>query len=107
MNAHEASIAIFKGDFDYGPVSKSTAPIVPEEVFEIAQRVIDNKSCEIWRGKNGVYVISYSESGPFPNGVSHSTAQWLPVYIARMEKWSSGGIKQSEMEQFLAGESDG
>lgn len=97
---HTASIAIFKGEFDYGTVSSSTNPIVPSELFEIVQKVIENKSCEIWRGTNGVYVISYSESGPFPAS-AHVAEKWLPVYIARLEKWSSGGIKKDEYNQYL------
>lgn len=97
--AHTASIAIFKGEFDYSAVSLSTNPIVPPELFEVSQRVIENKSCEIYRGTNGVYVISYSKSGPFPES-AHVATKWLPVYIARLEKWSSGGIKKEEYEQF-------
>jgi len=101
-----ASIAIFKSEFDYKTVSKSTAPIVPKEIFEITQRVIENKSCEIYRGTHGVYIIAYSESGPFPDS-AHTSDKWLPVYIARMEKWSSGGVKKEEYERFLMGENNG
>jgi len=100
-NTNTASIAIFKGEFDYGTVSSSTNPIVSAELFEIAQKVIENKSCEIWRGTSGVYVISYSESGPFPES-AHVAEKWLPVYIARLEKWSSGGIKKDEYNQYLS-----
>jgi len=100
-DALTASIAIFKSEFDYKTVSKTTTPIVPKEIFEITQRVIENKSCEIYRGTHGVYVIAYSESGPFPDS-AHTSDKWLPVYIARMEKWSSGGVKKSELDNYLS-----
>ena len=94
-----ASIAIFQKKIDYP--KREVKPEVPNEVFEAAKRVIENKSCELVKTSSGIYVISYSETGPWNAETSKLTLQnWLPVYIARMEKWSSGGITQSEMKEF-------
>lgn len=93
---YRASIAIFKNapDFEYEEVSR---PVVSQVVFEAAQRVIVSKSCEFLKTKDGVYIVRYAEHGPYQ---AHVSDEWLPVYVARIEKWSSGGIKRSEMEAF-------
>ena len=72
-----------------------THPLVPIEIFNAARRIIENKEgCELVKTQGCMYVIKYSESGPFKEKISD---EWLPVYVARIEQWSSGGIKKDEM----------
>ena len=89
-----ASVAIFKKSVEYNAES---TPCIPDDVFEAAQRVCSTKTTELIRSRDGFYVLQYSENGPFKEDLG---GEWLPVYIARIEKWSSGGIKKSEMKAF-------
>ncbi len=94
MESHKASIAIFKNIAT--AKFEDTCPQVPNAVFDAANRVIENKGCEFIKTKSGAYIVKYSETGPF------STQEgWLPVYVARIEQWSSGGIKEDEMVDFM------
>lgn len=95
-----ASVAIFRGEIDYD--DKSNQPLVPDEIFEAIKRVIANKSCELIKSRNAMYVVKFSQNGPFLEQEVNSAGDWLPVYIARLEKWSSGGIKQKEMDDYDA-----
>lgn len=88
-------MAIFRNQTE--SVSETSQPHVPKEIFEAAQRVIQSKSCELIKTRSGVYIVKFSENGPFPEKVGND---WLPVYVARLEKWSSGGIKREEMREF-------
>lgn len=90
-----ASIGIFNQEIK--PPDNNTKPLVPKEVFEAAIRVAENKSCELVRTNTGIYIVDYSEFGPFQSKVNDD---WMPVYIAKPEKWRSGGIKLSELENF-------
>lgn len=92
---HTASIAIFKNSATYKETSQ---PTVPDELFTVAQRVIEQKGCELFKAKDGVYVVRYSETGPFPQSLGK---EWMPVHIIRLEQWSSGGIKCSEYKEFF------
>ena len=76
----------------------TTRPITPQSVFEAAEQVIQTKQTTIVRNKDGVYVISYSATGPFNDKVSE---EWLPVQVMKLKQWSSGGIKASELQQFV------
>lgn len=93
-----ASISIFPKKVEYSDDRPS--PETPSEVFEAAQRVIEKKDgCELVRSKSGLYIVTYSETGP-----GHEAAGWhgwLPVYVAKVVQWASGGIRQKEMDEFL------
>lgn len=99
-HSNRASIAIFKNLHSYD--EDTGQPIVPAEVFEAAKKVIENQGSEIIKARDGLYIVKYSPTGPFESneGVRFYNDQWLPVYIARIESWSSGGIRQSEMDQY-------
>ncbi len=93
-----ASIAIFPKKVTYSDSRPN--PDIPDEVFEVAKRIAEQKNgCELIRNKTGLYAIAYSETGPSkrPEGWE----DWLPVYIAKIETWASGGIKKSELEEYL------
>jgi hypothetical protein len=92
---HKASISIFKKAFDYD--DSEASPLVSSDVLEAVQRVIKTKGIEIIRRIDGFFVIQYSENGPFREPISD---EWLPVYIARIKEWTSGGVKKSEMEAY-------
>lgn len=85
------SIAIFKNSAAYHDYH------IPKEIFEAVKRVIENQSCELVKIQTGVYIVKYSPTGPFPQKIGE---EWLPVYIARLEQWSSGGIRKSEYEDW-------
>lgn len=91
----KASIAIFDKSCDY---PTSNRPDVPDNLFEAVQRVIDTKGVEVLRDSNGFYLIQYSETGPFTKKLND---EWLPVYIACMRVWSSGGITKEEFKSHL------
>lgn len=96
---YRASISIFRNEpnFEYEKVSK---PLVPDCVFQLALKIAAaKKGCEFIKTPNGVYIVRYSEFGPYNSKITN-TEEWLPVYVARVEKWSSGGIKAEEMEAF-------
>lgn len=93
-----ASIAIFPRKIDYD--DERTCPEIPDDIFEAAKKVTAAKSgCELVRSKTGLYIVMYSETGP--SNSYQGWEEWLPVYVARIEKWASGGIKRSEIEKFL------
>lgn len=90
-----ASVGIFNPEFK--STDNESRPVTPDAVFEAALRVIENKNCELVRTPVGIYIVSYSELGPFQEKVSD---EWMPVYVAKMQKWRSGGIKLSELKEF-------
>lgn len=89
-----SSIGIFQRAAE---AEDNTRPITPPAVFEAAKQVARTKETLVVRNKDGVYVISYSEHGPFNEKVSE---EWLPVQIMRLKQWSSGGIKTTEMAKY-------
>ncbi len=93
--SNRASVAIFRKSFD--EIEQSSNPTVPNELFDAAKRVIETHGCELIKTRKGMYIVSYSESGPFQKKISN---EWLPVYIAHVYSWSSGGIKKTEMKEF-------
>jgi len=95
-----ASIAIFKNSVDYD--EDIAQPFVPASIFEAAKRVTESKGCELVKSRDGMYIVKYSETGPFPQKMRNET--WLPVYIARVQQWSSGGIKKEEFQNFTESE---
>jgi len=100
----KASIAIFPHKTDYSGTDNSTKPDVPPEVFEAAIRVQKTRGCEIVRISSGMYIVQYSETGP---GQEHEGwIGWLPVYVARIQTWVAGGIKESEMSEYLENKKD-
>lgn len=93
-----ASIGIFRKDLQIKkPKSKLDVPI---EVFQAARRVMDSEQEEIVHTQIGIFLITYAPFGPFKQPIK-TEDQWLPVHITRFEKWSSGGIRNSEMSQYL------
>ena len=95
--SHKASVAIFKKSINYpGDISR---PSVPDKVFQAVKRVVKSKGHEIVDVDGGFYIVKYSKSGPFKKKLGK---EWLPVYVSRVDSWSSGGIKKSEMEEFDA-----
>lgn len=86
----KASIAIFKKKIEY-----SDDIDVPDEIFAAANRVIESEGQEIVKSKSGFYIVQYSPNGPFTEKIGDD---WLPVYVARVEQWRSGGIMKKEME---------
>ena len=94
---YRASIAIFKGEFEY-PTSES-CPVVPKSLFEAIQRVIKNKGCEFLKSRDGIYIVRYSETGPYQEQMNGD--EWMPVYVAKVFHWASGGVKKTEMKEYL------
>jgi hypothetical protein len=94
-----ASIAIF-GDreIEYEE-ERESQPIVPDQVFEAVERVIKTKSTELVKTRGGMYIVVYSEHGPFQQ--STDAGDWAPVYVARIRRWDSGGVKNSELSQYV------
>lgn len=93
-----ASISIFPKKIEY--IDDRAKPEVPDEVFEAALSLIEKKSgCELIRCQTGVYIVQYSETGPSTR--KEGWEDWLPVYIAQIKEFSSGGIRTSEMEDYL------
>jgi len=98
-----ASIAIFPKKVEYS--DDRPCPETPPEVFEAVQRIVKNESgCELIRCKSGLYVVTYSKSGPGNDPVGWEG--WLPIYVAKVAQWSSGGIRQKEMNEFLEEKKD-
>ena len=89
---------MFRRKVDYS--DDDTKPIVPDEVFEAVQRVIRDKSCELIRRMDGIYVVDYSPNGPWTEQI---TSDWLPVFVMRVKQSASGGIKEEELESYLTG----
>ncbi len=95
----KASIAIFPHKAEYAETDNSTRPNTPPEVFEAALRVQKTQGCEIVRVSAGMYIVQYSETGP---GQQHEGWNgWHPVYVARIQNWVAGGIRESEMADYL------
>ena len=92
----KASIGIFQKSADKTEVS--TQPEVPDELFEAVQRVIQNKTTELVKAHDCMYVVLHSISGPFSAQIGD---EWLPVYIAKVLQWTSGGVKDSELQKYL------
>ena len=98
-----ASIAIFPKKVDYS--DERTCPETPADVFDAAQRVVQNKGgCELVRSKSGLYIVMYSETGHGNDPAGWDG--WLPVYIAKVMQWASGGIRQKEMDKFFEEKTD-
>jgi hypothetical protein len=95
--SHKASISIFRKSIKTD--SKVATPIVPDEVFKAAQRVIESKGVELVKSTDGVYLLQYSETGPFKEKISDD---WLPVFVMKLQEWSSGGIKKEELDGYLS-----
>ncbi len=95
---NKASVAIFSKKAEY-PDKRSSCPEVPDEVFEAALRVSETNTCELVRTGTGFYIIAHSPTGPSskPEGWNG----WLPVYVAKVREWSSGGIRESEMQAYI------
>jgi len=92
MEDIQASISIFQKKVDYP--DNISRPVVPKAVLEAVARVVDNKDgCELIRVRDGVYVVHYSETGPFQSELSDG---WLPVYVMKLREWSSGGVTEEE-----------
>ena len=72
---------------------------MPSELFEAVLRVAKEKNCEVIKSRNGVYVVQYSESGPWKE--QSVAGEYLPVWIMLVQSWSSGGIKINEMAEYL------
>ncbi|KKM34275.1 hypothetical protein LCGC14_1565330 [marine sediment metagenome] len=92
MQSRKASIAIFHKSVEYE--DNVSCPYTPTEVFEAARRVIETKGCEVVKVRNGMYVVQYSETGPFRD--KKDAKEWLPVFVMRLNSWRSGGIKIKE-----------
>jgi hypothetical protein len=90
-----ASIAIYQRAVE---TEDETCPITPDEVFEAAKEVSLTRGTKIVRNRTGVFVITYSETGPFTD--RRLAQDWLPVQVYMMKQWASGGIKESEMRVY-------
>lgn len=90
----KASVAIFQKVIEE---KYESCPEVPDVVFEVAQRVIEQQNTEIVKTEQGNYIITYVANGPWQEKIGD---EWLPVYIIKPLKWNSGGIKVSEMEAY-------
>lgn len=89
----KASIAIFQKSHTYE--EKVSKPVVPDAVFKAAKRVMKSKKHELVEVDGGFYIVKYSPNGPFQRPMGDS---WLPVYVARIDSWSSGGVKKEEFD---------
>lgn len=94
---NRASIGIFQKSIEQS--QNKTQPLVPDEIFEAALRVSKNHGCECVKTNEGLYIVKYSESGPWE---SQMNDEWFPVYIAKAVKWSSGGITKQEMDYWVS-----
>ena len=95
-NGLRASIAIMPKKMDY-PTDVSR-PYVPQEVFEAVARIShDKRGCELIRVRSGVYLVHYSETGPFREQFSDD---WMPVHVMRLREWHSGGVTKEEFEEY-------
>lgn len=92
---HRSSIAIYQRATETGD---DTRPITPDEVFEAAKEVTATKGMKLIQNRTGVFVVIYSETGPFNE--KQLGRDWLPVQVYVMKQWASGGIKKSEMQAY-------
>lgn len=91
---NQASISIFKrSTLTNQHISR---PFVPDELFQIAELVVSDKQTRIITALDAVYVIQYSETGPFKNKEDN----WMPVFVYKLEQWSSGGITLGELNEY-------
>ena len=97
MPLMKASIGIYRHKVDYE--KHESCPEVPDEIFQAAERVMTNKSTEIVKTTGGLYIVEYAEHGPLRRD---GDQKFIPVWIARLEKWASGGITKKEHDAFLA-----
>ena len=96
MNS-KASIGIFHNAAT-GDDETTSAPFVPAVVFEAAKRIAEAKyGIDLIKTNTGMYLVKYSESGPFVDGIF---SDWLPVHISRILTWHSGGISKAELEAY-------
>lgn len=95
----KAHIGIFQNKLE--PV-KETRPECPEEVWVAAKNVLETKQTQMVRCKSGLYVISYSDNGPFNKDVQKNklNPKWLPLYIIRVIQWTSGGIQEQDAIEY-------
>ncbi len=100
----KASIAIFQKKIEQSSTTHETTPITPPEVFEAALRVVESKGCELIKSQGGMYVVKYSEAGP--GSQPEEWTEWLPVYVAKMITWHSGGIRNDEIEEYHRSKED-
>lgn len=91
----KASICLFRKS---SPPSKHVCqPYVPNEVFEAAAKVARTQETEVVRKTDAIYVVVYSETGPWKEGAILSTEdKWLPVCVYKIDQWSCGGITEKE-----------
>jgi hypothetical protein len=94
----KASIAIFSNSIKYEEDSPISS--VPDEVFEVAKRVVKNKNTEVLHLNQGFYIIEYSATGPFIADVD--SLNWLPVKIYRISNYKAGGIRTQEMYDYTS-----
>ena len=90
-----ASIAIYQRAVE---TNNETCPITPDEVFEVAKEVSITKETKIVRNRTGVFVVTYSETGPFTE--TQLAQGWLPVQVYMLKQWASGGIKENEIQVY-------
>ena len=95
MQSHKDSIAIFHKSIEYS--ENVSQPHTPPEVFEATRRVIESKGIELIRARDGIYIVQYSETGPFREKIND---EWLPVFVMRLQKYSSGGVKRKELNHW-------
>jgi hypothetical protein len=92
---YRASIGIYQ---QASETESETRPITPPEVFEAAKVVANTKETKIIRNRMGVFVVTYSETGPFNE--PHLSQDWLPVQVYILKQWASGGIRRHEMNDY-------
>ncbi len=86
------------------PHTLSVRPIVVRSDLPI-RITADKKGCEIVKTRNGLYIVQYSDSGPWQE--KSVAGEYLQVWIARIHSWSSGGIKKGEMDEYLTSKENG
>lgn len=91
----KSSIAIFQQSAE---TNDDTQPMTPAEVFAAAEDVAKSKGTRVVRNRQGIFVVTYSETGPFNE--PHLASEWLPVQVYVLKQWASGGIRQQEMEAY-------
>ena len=89
-----ASVAIFNGQLDY---DNSVKQDLPPEFFQLAKKVISTGIPEIYKSKDGFFVLLPSPNGPF-SSPSTFTQEWMPIKVIRLERWQSGGITRCEFQ---------
>ena len=90
---NRASVGIFQKKINK---KKETKPSIPDEIFELAKKVEKDRNTEILRTKDGFFIVTYSENGPF----SIRTEGWMKVQVFCIREWQSGGIKTEELQKY-------